>query len=99
MLSVHDHRRLVAFVATPIEIKLVDDAWCDRLMLLAQIKDQGVRRGGEDVCDGVGFVALDQPKMVRKGLGKGRRMPAAQDAALARTRRQRKIDQPADLRQ
>ena len=47
-----------------IEIKLVDDAWCHRLMVLTEIEQKAIRSSGKKMDDSIGIILLHSAHMI-----------------------------------
>ena len=59
-----------------IEIKLVDDAWCHRLMVLTEIEQKAIRSSGKKMDDSIGIILLHSAHMIGYLFGeRGRRAP------------------------
>src|SRR3546814_11466590 len=61
-LSLHDALPILRF---PVEVEFIDDAWCNRLVMLAQVEQKTVWGGREDMNDGIGVIRLRDRKSTR----------------------------------
>src|SRR5882672_9760972 len=94
-LSVNDKRRLIRLASSSIEVKLVDDARSDSLMLLTKEEQQAVGTSRKNVNDSVRISRLETTHHVCNLLGERCGVFASRHILLTRAGWQRHANESA----